>query len=236
MKFHTSLSLALCSSALLLSQSALAGGQASIKIEQTAPGEPGVWTLLSENGTSRSSKDAGVNKLNYSFGLTDFGQTTLSVVAPAGNSVKITVYRGGDLMETVTAQQYSFALLNNDNYRFVIQYALTKLGSLGVTSNPSGLHFRLKGPTSRILNAKTPFTFENIPAGQYSVIMAGTATCAAPAPHSVIVQPEERNTAVMTLNCNVKVDTAVDTTSRKSKRTLVEEAQEREFKPRGQRK
>ena len=72
--------------------------QASIKIEQISPSSYGTWTLLSEDGSSRSSKDAGVTTTgNVAMGLTNFGQTTLSVTTPAGMSAIISVYLGSQL-------------------------------------------------------------------------------------------------------------------------------------------
>lgn len=210
--------------------------QASVKIEQISPSSYGTWTLLSEDGSSRSSKDAGVTTTgNVAMGLTNFGQTTLSVTTPAGMSAIISVYRGGELVAEVTSQQYSFPLYANDNLRILIKYSMSRVGSLGITSEPNGLRFRLKGPSARNYSAKTPHTFKELPAGKYSVYFASTSTCIQPAAQTIEVKPGERNTAKITLMCNVKEDTTVDR-SRISKRSLRQYVEQRERNKRGNRK
>lgn len=215
---------------------AFAAPQASIKIEQLSPSTYGTWTLLSADGSSRSSADEGVDpKGGFTIGLSDFGQTTLSVSSPPGMSALISVYRGGDLIKEVASQQYSFPLYANDNFRFLIKYSLSRVGSLGVTSEPSALRFRMKGPTGKVFTATTPFTFKSLPAGKYSLYFPKTENCLQPAVKSVDVAPEERNTTNVTLTCNVGEEDSVDR-SRVSKRTLRNYVEAREVKARGNRK
>lgn len=215
---------------------ALAGIQGAVKIDQVSPKSFGTWTLFSASGTTRTSADAGMNKKSQSFGLTEFGPMTLSVKSPAGMSVKISVHRGNELKETVTSPQYSFRLYPNDNYRFIIQYALSRLGSLGVTSDPPHVRFRMKGPASTVYAGTTPFTFVNIPAGQYSILTAATPECLRPAPHSVIVAAEQRTTVHITLNCEKQTTPDEVLSTRPTKRALTEYAKQREYNGRGNRK
>ncbi len=215
---------------------AFAGAQAAIKIEQLSPSIYGTWTLLSANGSSLSSSDKNVGKTGgLTIGLTEFGQTTLSVTSPPGMSATISVYHGGDIVAEVTSNQYSFPLYTNDNFRFIIKYALSRVGSLGVTSEPGNLRFRMKGPTGRNFSAKTPYTFKNLPAGKYSLYFPKTDNCLQPAVQTILVQPEERNTTNVTLPCNIAQDDNVDR-SRISKRALRDYVNEREQKTRGERK
>jgi hypothetical protein len=215
---------------------AIAGAQASIKIEQLSPSSYGTWTLLAADGTSRSSADKGVSVTgNMTAGITDFGQMTLSVVMPPGMSVSIIVYRGNEFVTEVKSTQYSFPIFPNDNYRFVITYSLSRLGSLGITSEPSNVRFRMKGPSGRNYTAKSPFTFKKLPAGTYSLYFPKTEGCLQPAVQTIDVQPEERNTKHITLPCTVEEDVSVDR-SRVSKRTLFEYVKAREIKKRGERK
>ncbi len=212
--------------------------QASVTIEQLSGGAVGSWTLLSSNGGSTyKSTDTGVDRRRASLGLAEFGPTTLSVSIPQGMSVKISVYRGGTLVESVATPQYSFTLLPNDSYRFIVQYSLSRLGSLGVTSLPSGVRFRLKGESGRTRTATTPFTFTSLPAGQYSVQMSPLRDCLRPAPQSALVMPEERGTIHVTMNCDKDESSSTAATVRgPSKRSLVEYARKREFNRRGERK
>lgn len=236
MTYRTSALLSLSLSVFAFATPALASPQASIKIEQLSPSTYGTWTLLSADGSSRSSTDKGVDPTGgFTIGLTEFGQTTLSVTSPPGMSAKISVYRGGDLIKEVTSQQYSFPLYANDNFRFLIKYSLSRVGSLGVTSEPGTLRFRMKGPTGRIFTATTPHTFKNIPAGKYSLYFPKTETCLQPAVKTVDVAPEQRNTTNITLTCNVAEEEKVDR-NRVSKRTLREYVEAREVKARGERK
>lgn len=213
----------------------LAGNQASVKVEQLSASSYGKWTLLAADGSAITSDDKGIDKQNYSFGVSQFGPTTFSVTPPPGMSAKITVYRGGDIIEVNTSQQYSFNLYPNDNYRLLVQYALTKLGSLGVTSEPSGVRFRMKGPTGRTLTGITPKTFKNIPVGTYAVYMGKSGECLQPPVHSIKVEEEQRNTLDITLRCDTEEDQNVDRT-RPSRRSIRDYATERETNPRGERK
>lgn len=233
--------LALCSAFVILGTAlcgapALAVMQGAVRIDQISPKSFGTWTLFSASGTVRTSNDAGINKKSQSFGLSEFGPTTLSVKPPAGMSAKISVYRGNELTKVIDTPQHSFVLYPNGNERFLIQYALSRLGSVGVTSDPPHVRFRMKGPTSKIYAAATPFTFVNIPVGQYSILMAATPECLQPAPHSAIVASEQRNTVHITLNCERQTASDGMERVRPTKRTLTEYAQDREYNARGNRK
>ncbi len=212
--------------------------QASVVIEQLSGTTVGSWTLISGNGGStHTSADTDNGRMRAALALTEFGPTTLSVKIPQGMSVKISVYRGGTLVESVETPQYSFTLLPNDSYRFIVQYSLSRLGSLGVTSLPSGLRFRLNSESGRTRTATTPFTFTSLPAGRYSVHMSSLRDCLQPAPQSALVIPEERGTIHVTMNCD-KAETPSTTATLRgpSKRSLVEYARKREFNRRGERK
>jgi hypothetical protein len=215
--------------------SASAAVQTSIKIEQVSPKKVGTWTMLFADGSSKASTESGAS-LSTTFSVTIFDQMTLSVVPLPGMSVKIAIYRNGDLVKTETTPQYSFKPLPNESYRFVISYAYTRMGSLGVTSDPSSLRFRMKGPAgTRMFTAKSPFTFNQLPAGKYTLYFPAHGKCAQPAPHGATIEPGKRNTVHITLNCSVTTTETVDN-SRVSKRTLVEQAKAREYKKRGERK
>lgn len=216
-------------------RSTTAALQGSIQIQQISASSQGTWTLLSADGTAITSDDAGVNKNEFSIGISRFGQTTLSVVTPPGMSAKISVYRGGDLLLTTDTQQYSFNLTSNDTYRFVIQYSLKSLGLLGVTSDPSGVRFRLRGPTGRTFGGTSPQSFDNLPAGRYVLMFGETNGCSRPPRKTATVKAEERTAVHVTLPCTSPTDDTVDM-SRVSKRTLREYAEQRELNARGNRK
>lgn len=216
-------------------RSTTAALQGSIQIQQVSASSQGTWTLLSADGTAITSEDTGVQKNEFSVGITRFGQTTLGVVSPPGMSAKISVYRGGELLLTTDTPQYSFDLTSNDSYRFVIQYSLKSLGLLGVTSDPPGVRFRLRGPTGRTFGGTSPQSFDNLPAGRYVLMFGATKDCSRPPRKTATVKSEERTAVHVTLPCTSAEEETVDT-SRVSRRTLREYVEERELKDRGDRK
>ena len=210
---------------------------ASISIEQIGASRTGSWTLLSANGDSISSADPGIVKNRFSIGLSEFGPTTLSVTPPNGMNAKILVYRGGEMINTATTNQYSFHIYANDTYRFVVQYALARVGSLGVTSDPSPLRFRLSPVGGgRNFTGKTPHTFNNLPAGKYSLRFGATKECYSSPVKTVVVEEEKRNTTLVTLTCTSEEEEDTVDRSRTSKRSIREAAHLRELKKRGERK
>lgn len=215
---------------------AFSATQARITIDQVSSKGLGSWTLITANGASYSSMDGRVNLASHSLALSDFGPVTLSVASPQGMSVRILMYRGGDLLKTIEMPQHSFTLYPNDQYRFLVQYTLNRTGSLGITSNPSGVRMRVKGESGRTYTAVTPHTFNGIPAGRYSVSLGTLQGCIQPRTDSIIVLPEQRNTLNFSLNCEKNQQAAVSAATRPTKRALVEYAQSREFKSRGNRK
>jgi len=224
--------------AATVSPSALAAVQASLRIDQVSPSSYGVWTLIPASGDAITSSDPGVDRVSYSFGLSEFGPLTLTVAPPPGMVVKISTYRGGDLIESKETPQVSVNLFPNDNYRFLIRYSLSRLGSLGVTSDPSAIRFRMRGPTRKVYTAITPYTFANIPEGRYMITFPAPEGCLQPPPHAVIVEPGRRNVTHVTFPCNLDEQNSTESGSsaRKSKRELREEVETRESRPRGERK
>lgn len=210
--------------------------QTSIKIEQVSPTQYGTWTFLYQDGSSITSSDPGIDPKNHVFTVTEFTPMTISVVPPAGMSAKISIYRNGDLAKTETSQQFSFTPYANESYRFLIQYSYSRMGSVGVTSVPSGLRFRMKGPTTKVYTAITPHTFKNIPAGRYTLYFPSTPDCASPAPHSVAVEPEKRTTANVSLVCPTDSQSLLSQKPLVSRRALIQSVENRESRPRGQRK
>lgn len=209
--------------------------QGVVTIDQLTPDKPGTWTLLAADGTTRSSADANVDPKSYSYTVSEVGQMVLSVTVPEGMSSKISIYRNGELTKTINTQQIEFELFPNDKYRFLIQYAYTKLGSLGITSDPSGLVFRVTGP--KRLTGKTPKTFTNLPAGRYTIYFDRVGSkCVKPAPQTVALTPETRTTRLITIPCNVEAAEEEAVRTGPNRRALREQVEARESKPRGERK
>lgn len=225
---------ALCGMTLAVHTS-FAAVQASITVEQISPQKIGVWTLLHGDGSSIKSTEKGINQLKYSFSVTDFSPKTFSVEPPFGMTTKILVYRGGDLLKTVLNNQYSFTPYGNDVYRFLVQYSVAPTGSLGITSDPAQVQFRLKGG-DKTRTGTTPTTLTNLPAGKYTIDVIPPKGCTKPSPRTIAVKSGERNTTMITVSCPTEEEASTTSSSRVSKRSIVESAQARELKKRGQRK
>jgi hypothetical protein len=208
--------------------------QGTVRIDQLSPTTLGSWTLLAADGTTRSSSDEGVNPASYSYSVSEVGQMVFSVVPPTGMSSKISVYRNDELTATLNAQQYEYTLFPNDNYKFLVQYAYTKLGLLGVTSEPSGLSFRVRGPKN--FSGKTPASFTNLPAGSYAIYVGNVPGCLKPPPQTAVVTEGGRTAKVIKLTCNVGSETEAVRTKHQSRRSLQNTVEAREAKPRGERK
>jgi hypothetical protein len=221
-------------SVLFAIQSSSAAVQASITVEQISPQKIGVWTLLHGDGSSIKSTENGINQMKYSLSITDFSPKTFSIEPPFGMTAKILVYRGGDVIKTVFNNQYSFTPYGNDVYRFLVQYSVAPTGSLGITSDPAQVQFRLKGG-DKTRTGTSPTTLTNLPSGKYTLDFSAPKGCTKPAPRTVAVKAEERNTVMITLSCEKKEEILVDS-SRVSKRAIIEAAQARELKKRGERK
>lgn len=213
-----------------------AGLQSSIQIEQLSPTQYGTWTFLFHDGTSITSTDAGIDPKNHVFSVAQFTPMTISLVPPVGMSAKIVIYRNGDIFKTETSQQFSFTPYVNESYRFLVQYSYSRMGSVGVTSTPTGIRFKMKGPSAKNYTAITPFTFKNIPAGRYTLYFPSTPGCTSPAPHSVAVEPEKRTTANVSLICATENIAPLSSKPLISRRALMKSVELRESKERGQRK
>jgi hypothetical protein len=210
--------------------------RATLAIEQISASSYGTWNILFGDNQPLSSTDEGVDKSRFSFSLTSFGPTVISVTPPPGMSAAITVYRGGAVITKTSLPQYSFNLLPNDNYRFLVQYSLARLSGLGVTSEPSGIKFRVKGPGGKNFTGTTPADFSNVPAGRYSVTFGRTGTCLIPPPHSIVLQPDQRNVVNVKMNCTVEEEGPELIRSNVTRRSIRQLVEEREAKKRGERK
>ena len=209
---------------------AFAGIQGSVLIEQISPAELGAWILTSETGAKWSSEDPKVSPKKFSLSIAEVGLLTLKVTPPAGASAKILVYRGGDLSKTITSNQYSFTLYPNDKYRFFVQYAFDRLGSIGITSAPSNAKFRMTGPSGKLYIGTTPVSFTNLPAGRYTVQAEPVTGCSKPKQQSAVIQPDVRTTLHLTMPCEQKVKKSTTKNDRPAKRDIMKQADEQNRK------
>ena len=205
--------------------------QGTIAIEQVSPSSVGAWTFYGTDGVMTTSKDKGVSAKKHAFSLTQFGPVRLSVKPPPGMSSRVLVFRNGTQSSVEDLQQLTLTLYPGDSYRLVIQYAFTRLGSLGVTTTPTGVKVTLKGPGGRKYVATSPYTFTNLPAGKYTVSGAAIADCFASPLYNRNVEPEKRVTLQIDMPCGQPASTAEagERDTRQSKRAIRQQAEQREL-------
>src|SRR3989338_4820519 len=103
------------------------------------------------------------------------GNYSLTVTPPAGAVVHIDVYNEDTLTRSVDSRTAPGALGSGGTLRFAISYDLVLMGTVVVTSKPSGLQAVLKGPRGS-QTVTTPFT-GTFPEGTYSVTYVLPAGC-----------------------------------------------------------
>ncbi len=227
------LTAALSSAALcfaLVPQVSFSAAQSTITIEQMTAKDQGSWVLLWGNNSTKRSTDDGVDEKNATFTLNESGQMVLSITPPAGGTARLLVYNNGTLKESLDTQQYAFTLNPGDDFRFIIQYAITKFGTLGVTSQPSGVPFRMVGPNGKKYIATTPYTFKNLPAARYTITPSIIENCYLTRPVNALAKAGERVAVNFTVTCKTDLADQDLDRSRPSKRALQQSVLSREKK------
>lgn len=193
----------------------------SITVEQLGS-RVGTWTLLRADGTTLNSTDTDVSPLKYTAGVSTFGHMVLRVTPSAGMVAKISVYRGDELIHETDTHQYPFTLAANDRFRFIVQYRIANIGSLGVISESKGVIFRVKSADGRTYRGKTPWARTDLPIGKYTVYSNAAQGCYRSAPLNTTVKMEERTVVTISQTCEDAVDDRTVVRVRQSKRSLVE--------------
>lgn len=137
----------------------------TITIEQQSPnGIIGEWILI-KPGNKRTT----LRQQTYTFEEAEIGNYTLLVEPPSGSETTVRVFVEQDLLKSNTQPQASFTLEQNSHIRLRIDYAFTRVGKIGVNSQPPGVAFTLKGPNKFIVESTTPQSYNDMPEGQYTV-------------------------------------------------------------------
>jgi hypothetical protein len=132
------------------------------------------------------------------------GELTLSVDPPSGSTVTISIYKDDELVKKQQIQQLSVTSEEGHSYRFYVQYAFTKQGTIGVTSSPSGVLIRMKGPNGKRFLGRTPKTFERMYAGRYTITANTMPGCASPRPYTKELKDGERLVVHIDLPCDLE--------------------------------
>lgn len=185
-------------------------GDSTILIEQKNVDDIiGSWTLLQPGQIQEGSKDS-----QYTFYERPAGNYSLFVSPPEGTTAAIRVYKGGILTQTVERPQLNFTLGQSEQYRLVVVYSFTRVGTVVVSSDPPGLEFTMTGPNQMLVTGVTPASYESAAEGQYSVRFKSMEGCYVPAPKALLLEAEKRISFLMTLHCD-----AADALREKLKKT-----------------
>jgi len=160
----------------------------SILIEQQSPTEAlGEWTLLKPDQTS-----VKLRTKSYTVELTTVGNHTIFVEPPEGMSTKIVLTKGeAEELKSTDHPQLSFSVSAGDNLTISIQYILSRVGIVSISSDPPGVPFEMEGPNKIIYKGITPASFKTVPEGQYTVRYSPEG-CIAPRPQSLQLRKDGR--------------------------------------------
>lgn len=180
---------------LALAGSVIAEGS-TLRVEQRTPlSKNGKWILATP--AQESIRKGGPE--DTLTGLAE-GQYTIFTEAPEGTTVTFFVYEGDAIAEKIDLPQYSFRLDGVQTLHLVIQYRLTRDGTVTVLSAPSGVPFELRGPNDLRIQGIAPETYDQTPAGQYSVTYFPPG-CPTPRPQALMLQSSERITFTIDVEC-----------------------------------
>lgn len=197
-----------------------------ITIQQVSPDLIGEWNLVYSGGTLKST-EVGINSKEHTI-RPNAGPMILTLLAPGGASTRVSIFKNGTLVETKSLFQVNIMAEAGATYKLIAQYSFDKLGTIGVTSNPSKASFRLIGPNRRLFRGTAPTTFKNVPAGNYTLKMNAVKGCLLPAPIYRKLKPNERLVIEVIYRCGDDERRANTSYRARSKRQIVKDAEERE--------
>ncbi|PIQ76593.1 hypothetical protein COU78_02700 [Candidatus Peregrinibacteria bacterium CG10_big_fil_rev_8_21_14_0_10_49_24] len=137
----------------------------TITIEQQSPnGIIGEWILIKPG-----NKRTVLRQKTYTFDEAEVGNYTILIEPPAGSETTIRTFIEQDLLKSVKQPQTSFMVEQNSHILVRIEYVFTRVGKVGVNSQPPGVEFTLKGPNKFAVQSVTPQSYNDMPEGQYTV-------------------------------------------------------------------
>ncbi|MBI1812436.1 S-layer homology domain-containing protein [Candidatus Peregrinibacteria bacterium] len=140
-------------------------GTASITFEQKSMSQAlGTLTLLEPNQETVTVTTAASTATALSS-----GKYTLFVASPNGTSTTIRVVKGASTIASADTPQVSFDVGEGDQLHVAVEYHLVSFGLVGVSSDPAGIPFELRGPNDFLGKGITPKSFETMPIGEYAV-------------------------------------------------------------------
>ncbi len=172
-----------------------------VTIEHNSPGKIGSWVLYYPGGVLKND-DINVNKKKQTV-YPKPGELTLNVDPPAGATLTISAYKDDELLKKQTSRQLSVTSEDGHAYRFYVQYAFTEQGTLGITSTPNNVFFRMKGPDGKGYTGRTPKTFTALYAGRYTINANAMPGCLRPRPMTKQLRSGDRVVVHLELPCDL---------------------------------
>jgi hypothetical protein len=138
------------------------------------------------------------------------GLYTLYVIPPEGSTARITLSRNGTPAERVNLPQISFQVNSGEEIRILVEYDVTRFGSISVISSIDGVPFTMRGPNDMKEEGVTPQTYPKLPVGQYNVQYVPGGDCILPRPQSQVLDKNERIQFNITLDCSPNESPSVE--------------------------
>lgn len=177
-------------------------GFGSVEMDQEdLNGAFGKWQLL--KGGVDVGSGAGASA---SFDHLAAGLYSVFIEAPSGASTSVRLFSGNDALQNTSVPQLTFTLQPDQTLRVSIHYQYTKLGSVGVTSDPVGISFTLTEPDGTTKDGMTPQSYDSVPEGQYKVKFHPPSGCGDPPAKGSDLQPGSRISFTISLSCKAADD------------------------------
>ncbi|MBM3230967.1 S-layer homology domain-containing protein [Candidatus Peregrinibacteria bacterium] len=176
-------------------------GVGKLIITQVGPQESpellGKWTLFEPDNNKFVAEDR-------TFTFTDIaaGSYTFTSDIPEGASAVIELTVDGVLSQTVNRQQLTFPINGGQVVSLKITYSFTRVGTVSVTSKPSGMKYTLKGPNGYGEKGTTPGMYEKMPEGLYTAYFDLIPDCITPKPKSDKLLKDGRITLAIEVACD----------------------------------
>lgn len=154
-----------------------AQGTVTITIDQT-----GRLDVLGKIVISQPNSDQiEITNDDFSSSNLPAGLYSVFIYPPAGTSIDAKFYLDGELQEQNGANM-TFTLSVGQQATFDVEYLYTRTGKVGVSTTPNGIPFTLKGPDGLEWTGITPDNYEDVPEGQYTVLLDAPEGCGAERP------------------------------------------------------
>ena len=169
----------------------------TISVEQQSPnGIFGEWILIKPG-----NKRLTLRQESYTLEEAPLGNYTLLVEPPSGAITTVRVFIDQDMLKSFSQPQASFTLEQNTHIRLRVEYTFTRVGTVGVNSQPPGMGFTLIGPNDFEITGKTPASYSAMPEGQYTVTFDKIEGCPLPKPKSDRLIAGSRINFSITFSC-----------------------------------